>query len=199
VHRPTGHFTQEDPIGLAGGMNLYGFAGGDRVNYADPLGLCPEFFDGSPCKVSFGGLTVGASLAGMNVSASFGFYAGDGYSGLYGNISGGVEKGPSPKKMSFSSILPSVSVSAETGGSDNITAFDGHSDQVFAAGGAGTVSGSVARSWNGNGYTVTAGRSIRPGLAVGMQGSNTKLLTKTSTKQRPVDIRVQADATSVAP
>ncbi len=36
----TGRFTQEDPIGLGGGMNLYGFAGGDPVNFADPFGLC---------------------------------------------------------------------------------------------------------------------------------------------------------------
>ncbi|MGI8496134.1 MAG: RHS repeat-associated core domain-containing protein [Gemmatimonadaceae bacterium] len=37
----TGRFTQEDPIGIAGGLNLYGFAGGDPVNYSDPFGLCP--------------------------------------------------------------------------------------------------------------------------------------------------------------
>ena len=37
----TGRFTQEDPIGLAGGLNLYGFGGGDPVNYSDPYGLCP--------------------------------------------------------------------------------------------------------------------------------------------------------------
>jgi uncharacterized protein RhaS with RHS repeats len=37
----TGAFTQEDPIGLAGGVNLYGFASGDPVNYADPYGLAP--------------------------------------------------------------------------------------------------------------------------------------------------------------
>jgi RHS repeat-associated protein len=37
----TGRFTQEDPIGLAGGVNLYGFAGGDPVSYSDPFGLCP--------------------------------------------------------------------------------------------------------------------------------------------------------------
>ncbi len=37
----TGRFTQEDPIGLAGGLNLYGYAGGDPVNFSDPFGLCP--------------------------------------------------------------------------------------------------------------------------------------------------------------
>lgn len=35
----TGRFTQEDPIGLAGGLNLYGFASGDPVNFGDPFGL----------------------------------------------------------------------------------------------------------------------------------------------------------------
>jgi RHS repeat-associated protein len=37
----TGRFTQEDPIGLAGGVNSYGFADGDPVSYADPYGLDP--------------------------------------------------------------------------------------------------------------------------------------------------------------
>jgi len=35
----SGRFTQEDPIGLAGGLNLYGFANGDPVNFSDPFGL----------------------------------------------------------------------------------------------------------------------------------------------------------------
>lgn len=39
----SGQFTQEDPIGMAGGMNLYAYAGGDPVRYSDPMGLagCP--------------------------------------------------------------------------------------------------------------------------------------------------------------
>jgi RHS repeat-associated protein len=37
----TGQFTQADPIGLAGGLNAYGFAAGDPVTYSDPYGLCP--------------------------------------------------------------------------------------------------------------------------------------------------------------
>ena len=41
----TARFTQEDPIGLAGGLNIYGFAGGDSVNFSDPFGLCPPADD----------------------------------------------------------------------------------------------------------------------------------------------------------
>jgi RHS repeat-associated protein len=36
----TGRFTQPDPIGVAGGLNEYGFANGDPVSYSDPFGLC---------------------------------------------------------------------------------------------------------------------------------------------------------------
>ena len=52
----TGHFTQSDPLGFAGGNNLFGFAGGDPVNYDDPFGLCTfgkdcihEFLSGLEC------------------------------------------------------------------------------------------------------------------------------------------------------
>jgi RHS repeat-associated protein len=49
----TGRFTQEDPIGLAGGLNAYGFAAGDPVNYSDPFGLCPPV-DHEPCNMNTG-------------------------------------------------------------------------------------------------------------------------------------------------
>jgi hypothetical protein len=52
-------FTQQDPIGLAGGLNLYGFANGDPVNFSDPFGLCPCVLL-VPAAAGAGGLTAGA-------------------------------------------------------------------------------------------------------------------------------------------
>jgi RHS repeat-associated protein len=43
TYSPTlGRFLQTDPIGFAGGMNLYGYVGNDPINLRDPLGLVPE-------------------------------------------------------------------------------------------------------------------------------------------------------------
>ena len=60
----TGQFTQPDPIGLAGGLNAYGFAEGDPVSYSDPYGLCG----------------VAGAIAGVVQGAAVGYATGLGYS-----------------------------------------------------------------------------------------------------------------------
>jgi uncharacterized protein RhaS with RHS repeats len=59
-----GRFTQEDPIGLAGGLNLYGYGEGDPINNSDPFGLC---IGNLPCPKGF----VNA-VAGFGDALSFG-------------------------------------------------------------------------------------------------------------------------------
>ncbi len=56
-------FTQQDPIGLAGGLNLYGFAGGDPVNFSDPFGLCPTCPLGAVGAAVFGGVRAISNVA----------------------------------------------------------------------------------------------------------------------------------------
>ena len=58
----SGRFTQPDPIGLAGGLNSYGYAAGDPVNYADPFGLCPTC-ERRPVRP---GVMLGAALNGVS-------------------------------------------------------------------------------------------------------------------------------------
>ena len=73
----TGRFTQEDPIGLAGGSNLYGYANGDPITYRDPFGLCvdPTNFN---CQMFEAGMTGLGMFIGGALGAGTGLLTGPG-------------------------------------------------------------------------------------------------------------------------
>jgi RHS repeat-associated protein len=63
----TARFTQEDPLGLGGGLNVYGFNGGDPVNFSDPFGLCPV---GCPPGVQMQAAAVATGVAIFSESSA---------------------------------------------------------------------------------------------------------------------------------
>jgi RHS repeat-associated protein len=60
-----GRFTQEDPIGLAGGLNAYGFANGNPVSYSDPYGLWADTVKVTHWEATGSG---GSSLGHISIS-----------------------------------------------------------------------------------------------------------------------------------
>ncbi len=57
---------------MAGGLNLYGYAGGDPINNSDPFGLCPEWLTGTPCGLKFNGLQTNFVLGNREWSVTIG-------------------------------------------------------------------------------------------------------------------------------
>ena len=73
------HSTQQDPIGIAGGANVYGFASGDPVNFSDPFGLCPVCISAVtriPFPYSTGGDLTKLSGSSLNSLIAFGIKTG---------------------------------------------------------------------------------------------------------------------------
>ncbi|WP_428153828.1 RHS repeat domain-containing protein [Brevundimonas sp.] len=109
AYAPTlGRFMQTDPIGYQAGANLYGYVGGDPVNFTDPMGLAsfsiicvsnPEYNDGStggwtsvPAEVCERSPLRDRLTAGDVSSWGLGGPSAFGRGGLYSGLPGGGEE-----------------------------------------------------------------------------------------------------------
>jgi hypothetical protein len=79
-----------DPIGIAGGLNVYGFANGDPINFSDPFGLDCRTRSGGRCPSYHVGVGVSA-YRGVGGDAGVGltFSRSEGL-GLFGRVGVGI-------------------------------------------------------------------------------------------------------------
>ncbi len=112
----SGRFTQEDPIGLAGGLNLYGFANGDPVNFSDPFGLCKVSVRYSKVAVGYHAFITTEPTDATSVTPSQGFRGGPSQGASGGNVSGASSGASSRSSGSNSNSGNSSSPGSGAGG-----------------------------------------------------------------------------------
>lgn len=158
----TGRFTQEDPIGLAGGLNLYGFANGDPVNFGDPFGLTPCWLiDYRQCKNAeflagiarfFQNVQAGAA----SVFSGQGVYTGPGYkTGQFLGLAGIV----APTAKSSLGVLAS-----EDAASSATTIVGRRGFEVSVRPGTNSPAVIGGRQYTGHALDQMQGRGITPSM-----------------------------------
>ncbi len=66
-----GQFTQQDPIGIGGGANVYGFVSGDPVNSRDPFGLWPTWAHNRIIQEVFGSSLSAGDISAMQAGSKY--------------------------------------------------------------------------------------------------------------------------------
>lgn len=176
----TGRWLQEDPIGVAGGMNLYQFNGNNPVLYTDPFGL-KECHDRGNCTQSDtftpDPATKFQSLAGAAGTPGFGVAlpaalapAGQLVKPLADATTVGFEVNAGPVTAAFARDATDVSVSPGVGGFNAMVSLtvvapsqSNVSGSIGGVAGAGLVGGGSVELGSG-GVLGVRGASVRFGV-----------------------------------
>ena len=149
----SGRWLSADPIGEAGGMNLYGYVGNDPTGRVDLLGLMTYQVGISLGGRFFGDLNLNAGLV-FDSSGGFGFYRAVQLGiGAGAGVSGGIAFGASNGDCIEDMAGPFTNISAEIGGG-----LDGSAEGFWGE-------GSKGQPIVGGGFT--AGVGVGAGFAVG--------------------------------
>jgi RHS repeat-associated protein len=110
----TGRFTQEDPIGLTGGGNLYGFANGDPITYSDPFGLCtPQWVcDAYNAAIQNGKQFIAVTKANIALH-------GGGFSGFNAIIREGLQPGSPARNLLMAGTIATAEAVGPVGATES--------------------------------------------------------------------------------
>jgi RHS repeat-associated protein len=162
-----GRFTQEDPIGFAGGINLYAYAGSNPVSFSDPYGLCPQGMSPDECNRDQDPGGIKANLTASDKSGGAVSFQGVSLTGVLGGgytVAAGIYQNNQGHGVYFKiGVLAGLEggVAHEIGRSTNLSAFTGQSTDA----GGNLGPGGLGHAWNDKGSTTHV--STGEGLPVG--------------------------------